>query len=512
MSALWRELRDWKMHWSTMSFFQALFFGLVFTLLDTGTDFSFAWSVPDVFLTNKTPIDAISSSPCGIIDHKDVEYSTYTLIALPGILLGFSALQRFVGGLASGCFGGEVHACFKAAANVISLFAQISLCGGLFFAAAQNHTWTKNPTVSQNVVDGYGYTIKATAYVSATFIVGVKLLGVFCHGPETRRLVLRATEAEAQFEAALQLALVATIFLASGRWTTRSILSGTTSILVIGRVGVQNFFNGQQEELAKASLLGKICVAISVLPVFVLTALFKIGSFAVVKAWNAAGMEEIVLFLLAFVPPALVLLPLKMRLPSLKDLTAATVSQGLVAELVSLHLWPCRPLGRKIGLAMTSFILLLLSSFLAWIIKNPDPDWTSRIDTRDEADFNLYKKWAMETSARLQITGILCLVLGWVTFPLIVCQVFYQKKYVANILGNHLNKGKEDNLTEEKMGAFQAADEVDKENGEKEEEGRQENEVTKEKEVNEKKEVTEKRESLVEEETVSIVDRNEKMK
>lgn len=175
-------------------------------------------------------------------------------------------------------------------------------------------------------------------------------------------------EAEAQFEAALQLALVATIFLASGRWTTRSILSGTTSILVIGRVGVQNFFNGQEKELAKASLLGKICVAISVLPVFVLTAFFKIGSFAVVKAWNAAGIEEIVLALLALVPPALVLLLLKVRLP-LKDLTAATISQGLVAELVSLHLWrTCEPLGRKIGLAMTSFIFLLLSSFLAWIL------------------------------------------------------------------------------------------------------------------------------------------------
>ena len=208
------------------------------------------------------------------------------------------------------------------------------------------------------------------------------------------------------------------------------------------------------------------------------------------KAWNAAGIEEIVLALLALVPPALVLLLLKVRLP-LKDLTAATISQGVVAELVSLHLWQtCGRLGRKIGLAMTSFIFLLLSSFLAWIIKNPDPDWTSRIDTGSEADFNLYKKWATETSARLQITGITCLVIGWVTFPLIVCQVFYQKEYVANIVSNHLAKGKEENLTEEKD-PFGAADEADEENGEKEEEElREEKEDSKEKEVNEEKEVT----------------------
>ena len=208
------------------------------------------------------------------------------------------------------------------------------------------------------------------------------------------------------------------------------------------------------------------------------------------KAWNAAGIEEIVLALLALVPPALVLLLLKVRLP-LKDLTAATISQGVVAELVSLHLWQtCGRLGRKIGLAMTSFIFLLLSSFLAWIIKNPDPDWTSRIDTGSEADFNLYKKWATETSVRLQITGITCLVIGWVTFPLIVCQVFYQKEYVANIVSNHLAKGKEENLTEEKD-PFGAADEADEENGEKEEEElREEKEDSKEKEVNEEKEVT----------------------
>ena len=106
----------------------------MFTLLENGTDFSFAWNVPDVCYTNKTPIDAISSTSCGPIDHRDVEFSTYTLIALPGILLGFSALQRLLGVLASQSFGGDAPACLKAAANIIFLFAQIFLCGGFFFA------------------------------------------------------------------------------------------------------------------------------------------------------------------------------------------------------------------------------------------------------------------------------------------------------------------------------------------------------------------------------------------
>ena len=40
--ALWREILNWRQHWNHRSFFEALIFGLLFTLLDTGTDFKFA--------------------------------------------------------------------------------------------------------------------------------------------------------------------------------------------------------------------------------------------------------------------------------------------------------------------------------------------------------------------------------------------------------------------------------------------------------------------------------------
>ena len=439
---MWREVRDWRHHWSTRSFFQALFFGLAFTLLDTGTDISFAWSVPDVCF--KAPLDAISSNPCGIVDSMDVEYSAYTTIALPGILFAFSGLQRCIGQLATRCFGGEVHRCFKAGAIVISVIFQVCLWFGLFFAATRKDDWAQDPDIPQGYIDVYAFSIKAMAYASATFIVGVKILGVFCHGPETSRLVLQTTDSEAQFEASHQLLLVSTIFLASGRWTTRSILSGATSILVIGRVGVHNVFNEEKEELAKASLLGKICTAISVLPVFVLTALFKIGSFSVVGAWNEGGIEEIALAFLAIVLPALVLVFLKIHL-SLKDLTVTSISQGLMSERVSLHIWPsCEQVGKKIGLAMSSLHLLIYSSFLAWIINNSDPNWT-------RAESRLYKTWVEDTSTRLQITGILCLVIGWTSFPLIVCQFFFQRRYVANIVASHLSKGEEKNKGKEEQ-------------------------------------------------------------
>ena len=43
-------------------------------------------------------------------------------------------------------------------------------------------------------------------------------------------------------------------------------------------------------------------------------------------------------------------------------------------------------------------------------------------------------------------------MIGWITFPLIVCQFFYQKKYVANIVTRHLSEGEEKNVEEERDG------------------------------------------------------------
>ena len=186
----------------------------------------------------------------------------------------------------------------------------------------------------------YGSSIKAMSYASAIFVICVKMLGVFCHGPQAKHLVLRTTDAETRYEAALQLALVATIFLSSGTWTTRSLFCALSSILVIGKVGVESFFKELEQErnLSKASLLGKICIATSVLPVFVLTALFRIGSMAIANAWdNGESSPASILLAAALLPPALAIFLVKTCL-RIEDLSVAGFSQGIVAELVSLHL------------------------------------------------------------------------------------------------------------------------------------------------------------------------------
>ena len=467
---MWRELRDWRQHWSTPRFFQALVFGLLFTLLDTGSDFSFAWTVPDEcpsWNASKFRREDLST-PCGLISPKNVEFLTFTFIALPGILLGFSALQSLLRGLAARCCSGrQISENLKAVANLIALLIQGSLSAGLFFAAAYSTDWTEE--VPSGVSQVYVFSIKAMAFVSAIFVTSVKLLGVFCHGPETTHLVLRAADAETRFEAASQLALVATSFLNSGTWTRSSLLSAMTSILVIGKVGIESFFKELKGErkLTKASLLDNVLVAASVLPLFLLTAIFKIGSIAILFAWN--DKSAIFWHLLALVPPAGVILLIKTCL-LLKELSVAAIIRGVLGEVVSLHLWPCGRIGKRIGLGLTLFKLLLFTFLLAWIVNHPYGPFASLVMSEAEAWGPVWEEWARETSSRLRVASISCLVIGWVSLPLIVGQVFYQEIFITKLADKCLSaqeeeeEGIEEKVSQAEVEAMKQRNEIEGEN------------------------------------------------
>ena len=97
----------------------------------------------------------------------------------------------------------------------------------------------------------------------------------------------------------MQLGLVVRIFMSSGVGSSASFLSALSSIVVIGKVGVQNFLNRHEDKLFQASLLGKVCVATSVLPVLLLTAIFKIGAAASNHVWDER--TKMVLILIAVV-------------------------------------------------------------------------------------------------------------------------------------------------------------------------------------------------------------------
>ena len=345
---------------------------------------------------------------------------TYFFIAAPGLLLGFSSFHYVLANLVP-CR--KSPRTVRILGNVTAMSLQIASFFGLFIASALSNLWTKE---LPDLATGYEHTLKTLAYLSAASNLEVKFLGVFCHGPEMRRLVTQATDAETRYEAALQLALVISIYMNSGEITKAGLLSGMSSILVIGKVGVQSFLERQEYRLTNTSMTGKSLLAISVLPVFVLTALFNIGAIAILNAWDTM-LGSLVLIPLALGPPIVIILPFKIYLP-LNHLTVASINQGVVAELVTQHLWPPIHQGARIGLAVTVYHLLLFSAFLAWVLSHPERSRVSEICTRFEAQ-EAVSEWAEETSIRYQRASILCLSFGWTTLPLIILQVVGKNKF-----------------------------------------------------------------------------------
>ena len=131
MRAFWKELKEWRKHWSINKFFQALVFGLLFSVLDMETDFVFAWSVPDDCPTGYDALlqrGTTNLNHCGHFVSKGVKYCTFTFIALPGVMLAFSALQSLFVELWDACSGPKVSGYLQAVMNVVALTLQTSLC------------------------------------------------------------------------------------------------------------------------------------------------------------------------------------------------------------------------------------------------------------------------------------------------------------------------------------------------------------------------------------------------
>ena len=298
-TGLWSELMGWRSHWKLTKFFEALVLGLAASLFDSVADLNFAWSVPEDCknTTDRQPqpfdLDNVSS-PCGVLYYKNVERLTYTCIAFPGYFLAFAGLRNLIKSIVSKCCGGEVKGFLQTIGSSLSVALEVFLALGLLMAAWWSDVWEH--ATAQNLPEiacVYDFTM---ACLSFTIIVALKCLGVLCHGPKTTQLVFQDTKTETIFEAANQLMLLLRLAFSSGRVTEASFLSAISSIVLIGRVGVQNFLTRHHDELSSTTLLGKICVAASVLPVFILVAFVKISTAAYISVWN----DNIIPFTMVF--------------------------------------------------------------------------------------------------------------------------------------------------------------------------------------------------------------------
>ena len=430
---LWKEVKEWRSHWKWSKFLNALFLGLAISLFDSVTDFNFARSVPQDCrnTTNSSvkPFDKVYvSSPCGLLYYKNVERLTYTYIAYPGFFLTLDGLRSLVSGLVTKCTKGkEVNGMFTKLGSFFAVALEVSIAVGLLVTAMWSDRWEKH--LPEEAV-GYDIVIQGMSYLSFALVVGVKFLGLISHGPETYSLYHKATVNETIFESSLQLSLVSRIFFSSGYATQASLLSAVSSIVIIGKNGVQNFLQRHQEKLSEASLLGKICVATSVLPVFLLAAIFKLGAGANNEVWKKSTVAVVLLSSLAL--PILIILLLKMC-NLFKDLPLTSLSEWILSELVSFHLWPKGRTGKRIGLTMTVFTFLLYASPGPFIIANPEPTLSTNywVIERNNTD---YTQWVSKTSDRLQHASISFLTIGFIAFVLAICLILFEDQWVSKIV------------------------------------------------------------------------------
>ena len=111
-------------------------------------------------------------------------------------------------------------------------------------------------------------------------------------------------------------------------------LSGLSSLVIIGKVGVENFLDKHKDQVSKCSPQGKIVLACTALPVTLLVTIFKIGSLAVMHP----GARAIVVFV-GHALSGLTLLVLKLC-RSRNDQELTSINQSIIAEILTLHIQP----------------------------------------------------------------------------------------------------------------------------------------------------------------------------
>ena len=142
-------------------------------------------------------------------------------------------------------------------------------------------------------------------------------------------------------------------------------------MLLIGKSGAESSLTfSEQIDFHKVPLKKKLFLLFSFAPVYILSALFRIITLALISDRNLVYLYLV----LALGVPVIVLLMLKIAdWQSLEDLTPGHIILGVIGELTSISLWggKSREGSKKLCLGMASYILLLNTVFLSVIYSDP---------------------------------------------------------------------------------------------------------------------------------------------
>ena len=324
----WENL---KSTFSWRRFFQTLLLVCTFSFLDVFTDFRYASSVDeDVCVFNNL------SSRCGGLHYFQVQNSTYMFISLPTIMLIVASLQLKFAAFTDYLVAKRPRYCneevLRGVAGVMSFLLTLFMILSVVSVSLLGLIW---PELHDDYnIDKFAF---GTAIACTVPLLGTKFVALFAHGPEMKKLVVRTTSSECQFESALQLWLLAWIFQSTGEYKGwRWLSSAITSILLIGKSGAESSLTfSEQIDFDEVPFKKKIGFLVWFAPVYILSALFRIITLALITdrdlllPWLAIALGL----------PLMVLLMLKLaRWQSLEDLTPGCILLGVLGELTSITL------------------------------------------------------------------------------------------------------------------------------------------------------------------------------
>ena len=188
---------------------------------------------------------------------------------------------------------------------------------------------------------------------------------------------------------------------------------------------------------------------LSVLPVFLLTALFKVGTPSSNAIWNKVLSLPTALLVIGV--PTLVLIAVRNLT---KNFAVTDAVRGVLNEAISFHLWTKNDQGKRIKLAITTFIFLLYVSPVPFITANPvaTTQWARETNSTE------YKEWESELSHRLWIASISSLVNGGIVFVLGISLILFEDQWVVSIVSMFPNLSKRRDDEDEEGGVTVGTD------------------------------------------------------
>ena len=184
---------------------------------------------------------------------------------------------------------------------------------------------------------------------------------------------------------------------------------------------------------------------LKLIPVCGITAIFRMGSYAMMINWSFRQEDQNRLWifgtvqrdvLLLLLVPVVVLWLLQQRMEVLKPLTTMDIVQGVVGEMATIPVWDKLPTkeSRRLNLGMAIFYMLLWSFLLLVAIFSNVTPWTMAYQSsflegnEQNSSLSLLDPSMNAPCPPCTQFAIFCLLCGWLSFPLFLYQIFYAAK------------------------------------------------------------------------------------